>query len=79
MTTPDLTFVLWQVRARGGMTNIMEILQWSPARFEEAFAFANDLQNRDLVKLIYSNFNKNQIVVELTLPGEKLGRRYHSE
>ena len=41
--------------------------------FDKAFEFANNLQNKDLVKLLYSNFNKNLIVVELTLVGTKHG------
>ena len=53
--------------------NVMDILGWSSDRFDEGFQFANELQNMDLVKLLYSNFNKNLIVVELTLLGEQKG------
>ena len=53
--------------------NVMDILGWSSNRFDEGFQFANELQNLDLVKLLYSNFNKNLIVVELTLWGEQKG------
>lgn len=51
----------------------MQFLNYPPADFDRAFEFANTLQNKDLVKLLYSNFNKNLIVVELTLPGERAG------
>lgn len=53
--------------------NVMDILGWSSDRFDDGFQFANELQNLDLVKLLYSNFNKNLIVVELTLLGEQKG------
>jgi hypothetical protein len=42
--------------------------------FDVGFQFANEMQNKDLVKLLYSNFNKNLIVVELTLLGIKEGK-----
>lgn len=51
----------------------MEFLNWSQVDFDKGFEFANNLQNKDLVKLLYSNFNKNLIVVELTLEGIKYG------
>lgn len=63
--------ILKFVRGKGGIGNVMEALSWDSSRFEEGFAIANDLQNRDLVKLLYSNFNKNLVVVELTLPGQE--------
>jgi hypothetical protein len=50
--------------------NVMELLNYDSSRFEEGFAIANEMQNKDLVKLLYSNFNKNLVVVELTLVGE---------
>jgi hypothetical protein len=62
--------VLKKLAAAGGTGNVVEILNFSASRFEEAFAMANDMQNLDLVKLLYSNFNKNLLVVELTLLGK---------
>jgi hypothetical protein len=73
MSEPDHKFVLAGIRAKGGTGNVMEILNWEASRFEEGFSLANELQNLDFVKLLYSNFNKNLIVVELTLLGEKRG------
>jgi hypothetical protein len=60
--------------AKGGTGNVMEALQWDVSRFDEGFAIALDIQNLDYVKLLYSNFNKNLIVVELTLVGLAKGR-----
>ena len=65
--------VLQSLVKKGGMGNVQEFLQWPIEEFDKAFAFANNLQNKDLVKLLYSNFNKNLIVVELTLVGFKQG------
>lgn len=63
--------VLQNLLKKGGMGNVQEFLSWPD--FDKAFEFANNLQNKDLVKLLYSNFNKNLIVVELTLVGTKYG------
>ncbi|MBK5278885.1 MAG: hypothetical protein JJE09_08480 [Bacteroidia bacterium] len=53
----------------GGTGNIMEFLKYNASEFHIGFDIANDMQNLDYVKLLYSNFNKNMIVVELTLLG----------
>ncbi len=70
MSTDDKYYqvVKW-AEQQGGTGNVMESLAWDAERFEEGFVLANDLQNRDWVKLLYSNYNKNLIVVELTLVG----------
>jgi hypothetical protein len=67
----EVKLVLKFLREKGGTGNVMEALGWEASKFDEGFAFANELQNQDLVKLIYSNFNKNLVVVELTLLGHK--------
>ena len=65
--------VLRNLVKKGGIGNVMEFLNYSQTDFDKGFEFANNLQNKDLVKLLYSNFNKNLIVVELTLIGTKAG------
>lgn len=60
--------ILKNIVLKGGTGNIMEHLPLT-FDFDQAFEFANGLQNKDLVKLLYSNFNKKLIVVELTLLG----------
>ncbi len=61
--------VLENLANQGGTGNVVEFLNYSAADFDKAFEFANNLQNKDLVKLLYSNYTKNLIVVELTLLG----------
>ncbi|MBK8292064.1 MAG: hypothetical protein IPK96_15175 [Flammeovirgaceae bacterium] len=65
--------VLAKLIQRGGTGNVIEFLQ-DGEDFDIGFHFANEMQNKDLVKLLYSNFNKNLIVVELTLLGIKEGK-----
>lgn len=50
--------------------NVMEAFGWTPDDFEKGFQLANDMQNLDLVKLLYSNFNQNKIIIEFTLLGK---------
>lgn len=64
--------ILKSIYQQGNMGNVMEALGWDVAKFDEGFRIAIEMQNRDYVKLLYSNFNKNLIVVELTLVGEQL-------
>jgi len=62
--------ILKELLHKGGTGNVNEILSLSSGQFEEGFTIANDMQNKDLLKLLYSNFNKNLVVAELTLLGE---------
>ena len=61
--------VLKHLVKAGGTGNVMEFLKYDASEFQKGFDLANDMQNLDYVKLLYSNFNKNQGVVELTLLG----------
>jgi len=69
--TPSKTHldVLKQLVKAGGTGNVMEFLKLDASTFQQGFDIANDMQNLDYVKLLYSNFNKNLIVVEITLLG----------
>jgi hypothetical protein len=53
----------------GGTGNVMEYLGYTQESFDEAFMIANDIQNMDLVKLLYSNYNLSKVIVEFTLLG----------
>jgi hypothetical protein len=70
--------ILKNLESNGGTGNVMEFLSYDVSEFDDAFAIANSMQNKDLVKLLYSNFNKNQIVVEITLLGVKLANEPNS-
>ena len=55
----------------GGSGDVMNALGFSQTSFQEGFDIANQIQNMDLVKMLYSNFNQNRIIVEFTLLGKK--------
>jgi hypothetical protein len=63
----DIRTVINEIGKTGGTGNVMEALGYTAENFQKGFDLANDMQNQDLVKLIYSNFNQNKIVVEFTL------------
>jgi hypothetical protein len=65
----DYTPLLKFIHQKGGTGNVMEALGWNNSRFEEGSQIALALDNLNYVKMLYSNFNKNLIVVELTLVG----------
>ena len=52
------------------LVNVTEVLKTGQKDFDAAFALAVEMDNRNLVKLLYSNFNQNKIVVEITLVGQ---------
>jgi hypothetical protein len=62
--------VLKNLMKTGGTGNVMEFLNYGNDHFQKGFNVANDMQNLNFVKLLYSNFNKNQVIVEITLFGE---------
>ncbi len=66
--------IIQHLSKTGGTGNVMAFLDFSVMDFEKAFSIANEMQNKDLLKLLYSNFNTNQIVVEMTLIGYKASR-----
>ncbi len=61
--------ILKHLMKAGGTGNIMEFLKYDISEFQKGFELAIEMQNMDVVKLLYSSFNKNLIVVELTLLG----------
>jgi hypothetical protein len=54
------------------MINVMDALGYSQDNFQQAFDIALEMDNRNLVKLIYSNFNASKVIVELTLIGKSM-------
>jgi hypothetical protein len=61
--------VLQHLVKAGGTGNVMEFLRIDNSEFQNGFDLANVMQNLDYIKILYSNFNKNQVVVEITLLG----------
>lgn len=49
------------------MINVIEALGYGSDRFQDAFDVALEMDNRNLVKLLYSNFNDGKVIVEFTL------------
>lgn len=68
----EYTSILKAIQKKGGTVNVMDLFGWEATKFDEAFRFATDLQNLNYVKLRDSNFNRNQIVVELTPVGVEI-------
>lgn len=65
--TREEFMVIKKLCAQGGTGNVMEFLGYGSSQFDEGFSMAITLQNKDLIKILYSNFNKNLINIEATL------------
>lgn len=61
--------VLAGMGAVNSVGNVMEFLDLQQPGYQLAFDLANEMQNRDLVKLLYSFFPGNKVMVEMTLEG----------
>ncbi len=68
----DFTPLLNFIHQKGGTGNVMEALGWDSSRFEEGSRIALELDNLNYAKMLYSNFSKNLVVVELTRVGTAL-------
>ena len=63
--------VLAARKADTDMVNVIEVLGYSRENFQHAFDIALAMDNKNLVKLVYSNFDQQKIVVEFTLLGKR--------
>lgn len=66
----EITAVLNSKHADSDMLNVVEVLGYPPADFQKAFDVALEMENKNLVKLLYSNFNAGKVMVEFTLVGK---------
>jgi hypothetical protein len=66
----EIRAVLNAKTEQSDMGNVMEILGYRQDDFQKGFDIALEMQNRDLVKLLYSNFNANKVIVEFTRLGK---------
>jgi hypothetical protein len=57
----------------GTIWNMVDLLKEKPEGFQFCFDLANDMQNRDLVKLLYA-FYPSKVMVEMTLEGVRAAR-----
>jgi hypothetical protein len=64
---PEITAILKSKRSDSDMTDVMEALSYTQADFQKGFDIALEMENRNLAKLIYSNFNATKIIIEFTL------------
>jgi hypothetical protein len=63
----EIAAVLQARRPDTDMLNVIEALGYGPDQFQQAFDVALEMDNRSLVKLLYSNFNAGKVIVEFTL------------
>jgi hypothetical protein len=66
----EISKVLMSKKPDSDMINVIEALDYKKENFQYAFDIALAMENRNLVKLLYSNFNAGKVIVELTLPGK---------
>ena len=63
--------VLAARKADTDMVNVIEVLGYSRENFQHAVDIALAMDNKNLVKLVYSNFDQQKIVIEFTLLGKR--------
>jgi hypothetical protein len=56
------------------MLNVIDALGYGKDDFQRAFDIALQMDNRNLVKLLYSNFDAGKVIVEFTLIGKRTPR-----
>jgi hypothetical protein len=66
----EIAKIITALGTLGRTANVMEVLNYTQADFDGAFRIALEMENRNLVKLLYSNINQNKVIVEITLVGE---------
>ena len=67
----EIDIVLRSRRTDTDMLNVIEALGYGQDQFQQAFDIALEMDNRSLVKLLYSNFNAGKVIVEFTLLAKK--------
>jgi hypothetical protein len=67
----EISIVISARKPDTDMINVLEALSYGTDQFQEAFDIALEMDNRNLVKLIYSNFNAGKVIVEFTLLAKK--------
>jgi hypothetical protein len=68
----EIATVLRSRRPDTDMLNVIEVLDYGADKFQQAFDIALEMDNRSLVKLLYSNFDAGKVIVEFTLLAKKV-------
>ena len=68
----EITIILKSRKEDTDMLNVIEALGYSAEHHQQAFDIALEMDNRNLVKLLYSNFDAGKVIVEFTLIGKRL-------
>jgi hypothetical protein len=63
----EIATVLSSRREDTDMLNVIEVLGYNADRYQQAFDVALEMDNRNLAKLLYSNFNAGKVIIEFTL------------
>lgn len=69
--TKEIDKVLRARRVDTDMLNVQEVLGYSNDKFQEAFDIALAMDNQNLAKLIYADFNTGKVIIEFTLLAKK--------
>ena len=67
----EIATVLQSRRPDTNMLDVMEALGYASDKCQQAFDVALEMDRRNLVKLLYSNFNAGKVIVEFTLLAKK--------
>ncbi len=63
----EIARVLQSRLTTSNMINVVDALGYTEDQFQQAFEVALEMDNQNLAKLLYSNFNARKIVIEFTL------------
>ncbi|HOX82983.1 MAG TPA: hypothetical protein PLJ60_10065 [Chryseolinea sp.] len=67
----EINTVLQSRKLDTDMLNIIDALAYGQDNHQLAFDIALEMDNRGLVKLLYSNFDAGKVIVEFTLLAKK--------
>jgi hypothetical protein len=67
----DIATILASRNPESDLINVFEVLNLHHEKFQYAFDVALEMENRNLVKLLYSNVNVNKVIVEFTRLGKQ--------
>lgn len=65
----EIATVLKSQTNTSSRVNVVGALSYDQEHFQQAFNIALEMENRNLVKILYSNYNQGKIMVEFTLLG----------